>query len=150
MQLVMHLDNNNRLSILCFWQLILRCLMGLHIYRYIASFLVVKLAIRISVRVRGWLCGYDRPQGTIKPCLEVIKLEFILRLKIKWNDWLLADTCPQAANHCALFWSMIEPWHNKLNKMRVHRVKIQISLDTHKSDQSLLCVQRAIKARIFL
>ena len=35
--------------------------------------------------------------------LEVIKLEFILRLKIKRNDWLLADTCPQAANHCALF-----------------------------------------------
>ena len=35
--------------------------------------------------------------------LEVIKLEFILRLKIKRNDWLLADTCPQVANHCALF-----------------------------------------------
>ena len=35
--------------------------------------------------------------------LEVIKLEFILRLKIKRNDWLFADTCPQAANHCALF-----------------------------------------------
>ena len=34
---------------------------------------------------------------------EVIKLEFILRLKIKHNDWLLADTCPQVANHCALF-----------------------------------------------
>ena len=26
-----------------------------------------------------------------------------LKLKIKRNDWLLADTCPQAANHCALF-----------------------------------------------
>ena len=38
-----------------------------------------------------------------RPGLEVIKLEFILRLKIKRNDWLLADTCPQAANHCALF-----------------------------------------------
>ena len=37
------------------------------------------------------------------PGLEVINLEFILRLKIKGNDWLLADTCPQAANHCALF-----------------------------------------------
>ena len=35
--------------------------------------------------------------------LEVINLEFILRLKIKRNDWLLADTCPQAANHSALF-----------------------------------------------
>ena len=29
--------------------------------------------------------------------LEVIKLEFILRLKIKCNEWLLGDTCPQAA-----------------------------------------------------
>ena len=37
------------------------------------------------------------------PVLEVIKLEYSLRLKIKRNDLLLADTCPQAANHCALF-----------------------------------------------
>ena len=35
--------------------------------------------------------------------LDVIKLELILRLKIKCNDWLLADTFPQAANHLALF-----------------------------------------------
>ena len=35
-----------------------------------------------------------------KPGLEVIKLEFILQLKIKRNDWLLRDTCPQATNHC--------------------------------------------------
>ena len=39
----------------------------------------------------------------LRPGLEVIKLEFILKLKIKRNDWLLADACPQAANHCALF-----------------------------------------------
>ena len=37
------------------------------------------------------------------PGSEVIKLEFILRLKIKGYDWLLADTWPQAVNHCALF-----------------------------------------------
>ena len=37
------------------------------------------------------------------PGLEVIKLEFIFILKIKRNDWLLSDTCPQSANHCALF-----------------------------------------------
>ena len=36
--------------------------------------------------------------------LKVIKLEYILRLKIKRNVWLIADTCPQAANHYALFW----------------------------------------------
>ena len=37
------------------------------------------------------------------PGPEVIKLESSLRLKITHNDWLLADTCPQADNHCALF-----------------------------------------------
>ena len=37
------------------------------------------------------------------PGPEVIKLEFILKLKIKRNDWLIADMCPQAANHCTLF-----------------------------------------------
>ena len=35
--------------------------------------------------------------------IQVIKLEFILRLKIKCDDWLLADTYPQADNHCTLF-----------------------------------------------
>ena len=38
-----------------------------------------------------------------RPCPEVTKLEFFLKLKIKHNDWLLVDTCPQAANHCAYF-----------------------------------------------
>ena len=33
--------------------------------------------------------------------LEVIKLEYSLRLKIKCNDWLLADTCPQSAKNWA-------------------------------------------------
>ena len=31
-----------------------------------------------------------------------LRSKFILKLKIKRNDWLLADTCPQAANHYAL------------------------------------------------
>ena len=39
------------------------------------------------------------------PGPEVIKLEFILKLKIKCNGWMLADTCQQAANHCSLFWA---------------------------------------------
>ena len=30
---------------------------------------------------------------------EVIKLEYSLKLKIKGNDWLLADMCPQACVH---------------------------------------------------
>ena len=28
----------------------------------------------------------------------------VVSLKIKRNDTLIADTCPQAANYCALFW----------------------------------------------
>ena len=28
-------------------------------------------------------------------CPEVIKLEYILKLKLKRNDWLLEDTCLQ-------------------------------------------------------
>ena len=43
-------------------------------------------------------------QHHVRPGLEVINLVASLRLKIKRNDWLLADTCLQAANHCALFW----------------------------------------------
>ena len=39
----------------------------------------------------------------MSPGLEVIDLEFILNLRIKSNDWLLADTCPQAANRYAYF-----------------------------------------------
>ena len=34
---------------------------------------------------------------------KFIKLEYSLKLRIKCSDWLLADMCPQAANHCALF-----------------------------------------------
>ena len=43
---------------------------------------------------------YTKPQ---RPGPEVIKLEFILKLKIKHNYLLLVDTCAQAANHCTLF-----------------------------------------------
>ena len=39
----------------------------------------------------------------IEAGLEGIKLEFILKLKIKRNVLLLVDTCPQATNRCALF-----------------------------------------------
>ena len=50
-------------------------------------------------------CGISLPYSLVFliPGLEVIKLEYSLRLKIKCNDWLLADTCPQAANHYVLF-----------------------------------------------
>ena len=48
--------------------------------------------------------SYDVTSGNaITSGPEVIKLEYSLKLKIKHNDWLLADMCPQAANHCALF-----------------------------------------------
>ena len=43
------------------------------------------------------------PSSWVQPSPEVIKLEFILRLIIKRNDWLLVDTCPQSANECFYF-----------------------------------------------
>ena len=39
-------------------------------------------------------------------CLKIKCNDWLLAdmcLKIKRNDWLLADTCPQATNHCPLF-----------------------------------------------
>ena len=45
---------------------------------------------------------YGRAYST-RPGTEAITLEYILKLKIKPIDWMLADTCPQAANHWALF-----------------------------------------------
>ena len=52
------------------------------------------------------ICKNNYPMNQIEESTSIqreIKLEFILKLKIKHNDWLLGDTCPQAANHCALF-----------------------------------------------
>ena len=46
---------------------------------------------------------YLWPVNVASPGPEVIKLEYSLRLKITHSDWLLADTCPQAAKHCASF-----------------------------------------------
>ena len=52
--------------------------------------------------------------------LKVIKLEYILRLKIKRIDWLIADTCPQAANHYALFESE--------NELKFYNLEARIDL----------------------
>ena len=57
----------------------------------------------MQIKMRICIMIYLRHLGCM-PGIQVIKLEFILQLKIKLNDWLLADTCPQATNHCALFW----------------------------------------------
>ena len=48
-------------------------------------------------------CTHNPEDWNMKSGLEVINFEYSLQLKIKRNDWLLADTCPQAANHCASF-----------------------------------------------
>ena len=57
---------------------------------------------RESCLLIGSICFHNL-DVYIKTGLEVIKLEYSLRFKIKRNDWLLADTCPQAANHFPLF-----------------------------------------------
>ena len=63
-----------------------------------STFIKLQFIIKIFV-----LSIFEWPFKTSFTGLEVIKLEFILRLKIKRNDWLFADPCPQAANHCAFF-----------------------------------------------
>ena len=50
----------------------------------------------------------DKQSKTCSPGLKVIKLENSLKFKIKYNDWLLADKCPQAANHALCFKFEIE------------------------------------------
>ena len=60
--------------------------------------------LSVSRAKAAWNCLLQKKLyvfWTDRPGLEVMKLEFILRLKIKRTDWLLADT--RAANHCALF-----------------------------------------------
>ena len=59
------------------------------------------ISIMFAISCCYFLVDMCRFKGN--PDLKVIKLEYILRLKIKRNDWLIADTCPQSANHCTLF-----------------------------------------------
>ena len=61
--------------------------------------LIAHVSVEVWSRISGLNCG--RVQALRYP--EVIKLELILKLKIRCIDWLLADTFPQAANHCTLF-----------------------------------------------
>ena len=76
---------------------------GCHITRQLSSPHNCTMTLRsVEFEVHATLVG-GYSAAVAVPSLEVIKLEFILRLKIKRNDCLLADTCPQAANHCALF-----------------------------------------------
>ena len=46
------------------------------------------------------LVGVDASKITF---FKVIKLKFVLKLKIKRTNWLIADTCPKTDDHCALF-----------------------------------------------
>ena len=69
--------------------------------------------------------------GILSPGLEVIKLEYILRLKIKCNDWLLADTCPQAANHCVYFELENELKFYNLEARAVFPIRILTLPSTH-------------------
>ena len=55
------------------------------------------------VLIEVYISGRPRPIAIKQPGPEFIKLEYSLKLKIKRSDWLLADTCPQTANHCAYF-----------------------------------------------
>ena len=69
--------------------------------------------------------------------LEVIELEYSLRLKIKRNDWLLADTSPQAANHCAYNFE-------SENELKFYNLDARINILSVSvlTDRGLNCFQR--------
>ena len=48
-------------------------------------------------------CSHDHTQNRLWSDLVDSQASNILKIKIRSNDWLLGDTCLQAANHCALF-----------------------------------------------
>ena len=52
-------------------------------------------------------CIADLRQGP-----KVIKLEYSLRLKIKHNDWLLADRCPQSSQSLRFILSLRMKFYN--------------------------------------
>ena len=52
------------------------------------------------------LCAIHLAKKEQIASLEVIKLEFFLKLKIKRNDWLLVDTCLQANQSLRLILSL--------------------------------------------
>ena len=58
----------------------------------------------VQMMILGWSWHYKILYlGNLHSCGSMSGgLEY--RLKIKRTDWLLANTCPQAANHCVLFW----------------------------------------------
>ena len=62
----------------------------------ILNMLLISDEYSVSIKSIGNCHGF-----TSKCIFDLASREFILRLKIKRNDWMLADTCPQAANHCA-------------------------------------------------
>ena len=100
----------------------------------------------LSYRDRYW-AFIKLPSMKAQAGLEVIKLEFIL--KIKRNDWLLADTCPQVANHCALFelfYYLEARCHRKTGYHCCLRVNDFVCVDTLRSREQF----PVMSGRIFL
>ena len=64
------------------------------------------LILESPVSVQSWI-NNDSPAQRHANAFTgwpiVARFHIFLRLKIERNGWLLADMCPQAANHCALF-----------------------------------------------
>ena len=59
-----------------------------------------------SLDILGQIKGHTKSFVCFRlpdPGFQNIKLEYSLKLKIKCNDRLPVDMCPQAANHWALF-----------------------------------------------
>ena len=45
-------------------------------------------------------------------CMGNQAKRFVLKFKIKRDDWLLVNTLSQAANHCALFFETVLKFYN--------------------------------------
>ena len=63
---------------------------------------ITKYDIRILLSKHNMCCLV---WWVIRGCQIMKQVSMMTKtIKIKRNDWMLADTCPQAANLCALFW----------------------------------------------
>ena len=73
---------------------------------------------------------------SVRRVVEVIKLEYSLRLKIKRNDWLLADTCAMLGFFSTRTSSSVELDFNSFSI----RTKVSISM------QKSICKQKGPNA----
>ena len=73
--------------------------------------------------------------------------------QIKRNGWLLADTCPQAANHCALFLACVFSWRTATFLVFRCRGSFVLKILMRIEDESVssfisLCVSKSYQTKL--